>query len=298
MSFAQQIDKHITQSKYIIPPNSPRTTFWPTEASFKGQDGVIGKCLRQAWYDHKGFKATNPVDAKGQATFDLGNMVEAWYIDKAKQIGIWAGDGIRYYDEKFNISAKMDLFILEDNRLTGVECKSFYGHYAEKEIKEGPKTDHLMQTSLYLDYMNRLYGDDRSYWSGRFYIEYFGRDTCLMYEHLVELTKGEKTYPIVNSIETQIFNVEGIAERYKELELYKGIEQEPPRDYTYAYSDEEVEAQYAQGKISKAKYAAWKKGTKTISDWRCVYCSHLDRCWPEKRKQILTGQVVEEEENG
>lgn len=291
MGFLDKLDRFIIAPHITVPNVKPRTANWPTEASFKGENGVIGKCIRQNWYNAKGFLATNPIDKKGRSIFDLGNMIEDWYIERAKQMGAWAANSVRYYDELYNISSEIDLIIFDDigdgiNQLVGVECKSAYGHYADKEVSQGPKVEHLMQVCLNLDFMNRTHVNN-SAWSRKFYIEYFMRDSCNRYEHVIELiVKDGKTYPMVNGIEVYTFYLEGIYARYEELSVVKNLDNPPDRDFVYAYGKEEIAQRHKDGKIPKAKYMAWMKGKKTISDWQCLYCPHLDRCWPEKRTGI------------
>lgn len=283
MSFLQKINPYITTPHLIIPSNRPRNTFWPSEVSYKTKDGkVLGKCHRQAWYDYHNFQPTNPIDAKGITTIDMGKMAEGWYIEKAKQIGVWAANSVKYFDHDHNISAEIDLIIFEQNLFVGVECKSYYGHYAEKEVQGFPKIQHLMQTMLYLDFMNRVI-DER--WSKKFYIEYYGRDTCNKYEHTVTLEqRGDTLVPLINGIAHDLVETKGIYDRYDELAVLVNLDTPPTREFIYEYSDEQVEEKNKRGEISKTKYNAWKKNQKTISDWQCLYCAHLDRCWPSKRR--------------
>ena len=262
-----------------------RYAYYPSEASIISRtDGkTIGKCLRACWYDWKKFEPTNPVDARGLWTFAMGNAVEDVYIEQIKRLGIWAGDQIDFYDLPHNISGRVDAFVYnkEDNKIEGVEVKSAYGRSFDYAISKFPKIENLLQVALYADYFKREF--DIYNW----HLIYKCRDTQQECEYIIGIDKDDiGSFLTVDSVPLKMFYVQDIHIRYKKLEEHVIRNQEPPRDYTYAYSLEESEKRCEVGEITKSRLSKVKKGEITDSDWQCLYCNHLDRCWPEKRANM------------
>ena len=92
---------------------------------------------------------------------------------------------------------------------------------------------------------------------------------------------------IVNAtIPVHTFHLQDIYDRYAILGKYVIDNTIPPRDYTYGYSMQESEERCKVGKITKSKLAKVKASQITDSDWNCLYCSHLDTCYKEKRNAM------------
>lgn len=261
-----------------------RYAYYPSEASIVSRsDGkVIGKCIRACWYDWCKFEPTNPVDARGLWTFKMGDAVEAVYIEQCKRLGIWAGDQIDFYDIPHNVSGRVDLFIMNhDQEIEGVEIKSAYGRSFDISISKYPKIENLLQVALYADYFKREY--DINTW----HLIYKCRDTQQECEYIIGIEKDDHgAYLTVDSVPLKMFYVGDIHIRYKKLEEHVIRNQEPPKDYTYGYSIEQSEQRCKDGEITKSRLAKVKKGEITDSDWQCLYCPHLDRCWSEKRASL------------
>lgn len=88
--------------------------------------------------------------------------------------------------------------------------------------------------------------------------------------------------------ENQYFDL--IAEEMRNLPM----NQFPPAEYEWKYSDEKINRLAAEGLIAKTKYAGWQKGHAKyakIGDWTCDYCSYKMRCisaeYPETRHMLL-----------
>lgn len=290
MSLVQQINKFITEEHVI--DKRGRFSFYPSEASVVSRvsGDVIGKCMRAAWYSWKGVEVTNKIDARGRWTFAMGHMIEEMYTEQIKRMGIWAGDNVKFWDPRTNISGEGDIFIFnKENKIEGVEIKSAYGYGFQKSIKVFPNLDNVMQVSLYLDY----YEDIQKWW-----LIYHSRDTQENVEYSVKFNpilgvdkdnppKGT-TIVINDSIPIRDFYLEDIKARYQVLGAHIAKNSEPPRDFTYEYTKEQSEERFKLGKISKTKWGNVQKDKITDSDWQCLYCNHMDHCWKEKRgKQKL-----------
>lgn len=262
-----------------------RYAYYPSEASIvsRTDSRTIGKCLRATWYDWTGLSPTNPVDARGLWTFAMGNAVEDTYIEQIKRLGIYVGEQIEFYDIPHNVSGRTDVMIMnrELDKVEGVEIKSAYGRAFDYAISKYPKIENLLQIALYADYFKREF--DIDIW----HLIYKCRDTQQECEYMIGLDKDEiGTFLTVDSVPLKMFYVGDIHIRYKKLEEHVVRNQEPLKDYTYAYSLEQSIARCEAGEITKSRLSKVKKGDITDSDWQCLYCNHLDRCWAEKRANM------------
>jgi len=225
-----------------------------------------------------GEKPTNPVDARGQWTFLMGKLIEGGYVEYCKQIGIWAGNNVHMYDKIHNISGEADLFIFnEQQRLEGVEIKTAYGYGFQQSVSKFPKIENLMQSALYLDYF------PVACW----HLIYKARDTQEDVEYVITMESDNiGKYTCVDGMPCQIFYLDDVYNQYRILGEYVINKQLPPRDYTYMYELAQSEERFKRGKISKTRLSDVNKGKCTDSDWQCLYCDHLDRCWIEKRTAL------------
>lgn len=280
-------------NSYILHPHvvSDRARFshYPSEASVisKVTGGVIGKCHRACFYDWKGQPVTNPIDARGQWTMDFGKKLEEMYVELTKQLGIWAGNNVKFYDKIHNISGEVDVFVFETTpNIIGVELKSAYGYGFQNSVKAYPKLENLLQVALYINHFKLP----------EWRLIYHSRDTMENVEYKITLdtTKEEditqrKTLVCVNDVPCNVFFVEDIYDRYKQIGEYLLKDELPPRDFTYMYSPEQSADRFAKGLITKTKFNAVKNGKGTDSDWPCLYCKYLNHCWREKRTDIKDG---------
>jgi len=299
------VDKLITKlNKYITNPHileeRARLSHYPSGASAVSRinGDILGKCHRSSWYDWKGYKPTNPIDARGRWTFAHGNKMEAMIAEQFKQMGMWAGSNVKFYMQDKNISGEVDIFVFGDKvvkmaapdkppeeikKIIGVEIKTAYGYGFQKSVSQAPKPENLMQCGIYLDYWSKLYPDEIDEWR----LIYMARDTHETVEYVAKLDRTkEATKLTVDEKPYEIFYLEDVYERYKILGEYVIKNQPPPQDFKYGYEWVESEERFERGKISKTALAQIQSGKKLDSDWHCLYCSHLDRCWPEKRNSL------------
>ena len=168
-------------------------TFWPSEASAEyineyGEQCIMGKCHRAVYYRHKGYEVTDPPSPKSQIIFELGRQIENAMVEIWKQMGIWENNSLKWENKERNISGEYDVILKVNGSPIGVELKSFYGYYANKQIaghSSGrgankiwipgrPKDENLMQAALYCwNEFDRIDG---------FKLYYVSRDKSDMYE--------------------------------------------------------------------------------------------------------------------
>ena len=224
--------------------------------------------------------STNPVDARGQWTFAMGRMIEAAYIEYCKQLGIWAGNNVHFYDIIHNISGEADIFVWLDKIKgikAGIEIKTAYGYGFQQSVSKFPKIENLLQTAIYLDYFP----------VAEWHLIYKARDTQEDVEYIITIEADDKgRFLCIDGQPCYIFYLSDIYNRYRVLGEYVINKQLPPRDYTYMYDIEQSRERFKQGKISKTRLVEVEKGKGTDSSWQCLYCNFLDKCYIEKRSQM------------
>lgn len=285
-------------NEYVVKPNvldqRAKLSHYPSEASVKSRldDQVIGKCHRAAYYSWKGIETTNPVDARGMWTFMTGKLIETAYVEYCKELGIWAANNVKFFNPIHNVSGEVDLFVFnEDKKLIMAEIKTAYGYGFQNSVMKFPKMENLLQVALYLDFFKNI---------PECRLIYKARDTQEDIEYVVSLKEENKEkFLMVNySIPVQLFHIQDIYDRYAQLGKYLMDNIEPPRDYTYGFTLEQSKERLEKGVITKSRYTKIEKCTVMDSDWNCVYCSYLDLCWKDKRKEIKMKKIEEDVEVG
>jgi len=265
-----------------------RGTFWASESSAAytnewGEPAITGKCLRAVYYRLTGVKKSNPPGAGSQVVFLLGNMIEDQVCEIWKQMGVWENNSVRWEDKPKNLSGEFDVILNEGDAPYGVECKSFYGYYANKQIlghNEGrgrarhwvpgkPKDEHLLQTAIYCDQTKEdLDG---------FKIFYVSRDKCDMAEHNIRVDEDGDIF--INNIKETRFNMHDVYARYEALGNHVENKIKPSREYTLYPDDETVTLLHSRGLVSASAYKAHTEGKEKCKDWHCSYCDFKDHCW-------------------
>ncbi len=278
-----QIDKHITTPLGL---ESREHHLYPSGASCRDTKGELhGACARAIGYEYMDVPKTNPFKAETIYTFEMGNMIEAMYIEWFKQMGMFVSTQTRFYNDEFKISGKLDIILREtpgSDTLIGCEIKSSYSGYFTTAVITGrpgmppkPKEENLFQVMLYLDAFPTL---------KYFTLLYLARDKFERTEYKIRLkTIDGDQYPEIKRADGSIyvdmeFSMSRVWDRYKEImaNLKRGIL--PPRDYRPTMTREEMVADFEAGKIGKAKLAKFDKGELLTADWRCAYCSFKNIC--------------------
>jgi hypothetical protein len=149
--------------------STPRASYtpamWPSEASAvridKSMFPIFGTCMRKCLYRMIGWTKSVETDASGPWKWILGRAVEEKLTDlaqfqseKAGIEHIYVANGVRLFIRDFYLPVEIDLIVKDPktNRGWVVECKSYSGYYAEKEIEKEskPKVENLIQTCIYL----------------------------------------------------------------------------------------------------------------------------------------------------
>jgi len=282
----KDMDRHMTRPKFKAARSK---FFYPSEASVRltdqyGDSKIVGKCLRASYFRLSGEFEGIPYDAHTQYIFMGGNRTESALINIWKEMGVWVDNSVKFVDYEHNISGELDAILAEPGtgQLYGVEVKSFYGYFAEKEIfgnksqKGFPKMGQLLQTLIYTNFFkNQL---------PYFRMVYFDRGGSKRRTFKIELhEEGNIIYPKVEGEIIRSFAVNDIYARYSELQDCLETKTIPPNDFELQYSDTKVEDFWKKGKVAKTKYEKWQKGKlgshEKIGDWECNYCQYKNECW-------------------
>lgn len=285
MNILNLVDKHL-ENPFIKNVRRKRKGHYPSEASCivkneYDEDTVAGNCLRSVYWSCRGTKKTNPMTARGFRITRYGKLIEQYEIEKYKELGIWRGNNIKFFNEKFGISGEIDGIVFDSgvNKRIGVEIKTGYDYKFRREVlgnsyrKGRPKLNHLLQTMLYIDHF-----------CIPFKIIYIDRGNAARGEFYITLNKdgtpnvdGKK---VINGI-----SIPGCIRRIKDLDEHLEDSTLPGRDFQLQYSQERINFLYDSGRLNKAQRKEFEKNKKVdIGDYQCGYCDYKDYCWKVDKK--------------
>src|SRR5690242_18355382 len=120
-----RVDHHITHPIRI---DSRAKHFYPTSGScVSNKDSKLrGACHRAVAYEYWNTPVTSSHSPETMYTFELGRQIESMFIEWFKEMGIYAGDHIKFYNADFHVSGELDGVLRESpgsDSLFGWECK-------------------------------------------------------------------------------------------------------------------------------------------------------------------------------
>ena len=150
----------------------------------RGEEVLVGKCLRQVWYSKNHVPKTNPATDNNKMMFMVGNSVESELQKMWAGAGVLLGSNIKLRkniaknpktDPEIMLSGEVDALIrlsewrndehgvprqhISPTKAIGIEVKTKYGFFGKAQIMGAktstyehgfPQIEHLMQTALYL----------------------------------------------------------------------------------------------------------------------------------------------------
>ena len=198
----------------------------------RGEEVLVGKCLRQVWYSKKRVPRTNPANDNSQFIFMMGNMAEEGLQQAWTNAGVLLESNAKIRaniaknpetDDEIMLSGEVDAIVrmahdevidgvprtvIDPSRAIGIEVKSKWG-YGAKKVMQGskdstyehgfPQIEHLMQTALYL-HTRKAFEDFHNVEIPYFVICYIGRDNGLHKSFRVELSDGYEGRIIVKDM--------------------------------------------------------------------------------------------------
>tara|TARA_R110002020_G_scaffold268819_3_gene484048 strand:+ start:6518 stop:7672 length:1155 start_codon:yes stop_codon:yes gene_type:complete len=302
MDVWKHLDKEILRSR--LKKTGPVHAY-PSEASRIGKNPVtnmdmtIGACLRKQYYRYKNqlierghttgkLYETTDLSATDLWKFAASFDTEHTIVEKSKEAGIWAENNKSFHMSELNMKGELDLILMEPDtgKLIGVDVKSVYGYYGEKQVfgtksdwskgrKGTPKEDHVMQIALYTWYWR----DEIAY----FKILYFSRGSGQRQEYTISLEPDGEDFKVMIDDKYAGWNISAMLDRYEALINATKTNTLPPREYDLYYSTEYIDALAEAGELSKTDKTKWDKGSKVVKgDWRCSYCSFKPNCYDSK----------------
>jgi hypothetical protein len=235
------------------------------------------------------------IDAGSAIKWTLGNSAEAFSVERWKKMGVWEANSVKFYEREHVVSGELDCVVKNPRTegLIGIEVKSFYGHYAAREIAGAkrppipgcPKRDNFLQALVYRHNYRDILEQYRLYYIER------GNGFRVEFEVGID-PEGDDYRPFWRQIEGPYWNcfstekvkrpflVRDVYARYKELANYLRAKELPPRDYTWAMSEDEIQFRWTKGKLGKTDYEKWKKAPEKVKlgDWQCSYCDWRNQC--------------------
>ena len=280
MKILEMVDKYL-ENPFELHEEFHKGYHHPSSASCiikneYGEDTIVGRCLRDVYWQHRSIKATNPMTARGRRICAVGKMVEKFEVDQYKEMGIWRGNNVKFINPAYNISGEADCIIwnAEAKKMHGVEIKSGYDYKFRSEVigsptRPGkPKYEHLLQTMFYVDYFKIPFN-----------IVYIDRGNAARAEY--EITLNTDGTPNIDGKKLNIgLSLPRCVARFKELESHLKDGTVPRRDFQLRYSKERVEELNNSRRLRKKQSEEFDKNKDLdMGDWQCSYCSYKDYCW-------------------
>jgi hypothetical protein len=248
-SLIQQIEK------YLVDGNSkawPKNSFWPSETEANVFD------IYHKW---KGTPVTNGPSAQSLMMMKVGKLMEESYTNMLFKMGVGKSDQARVDMERegVKITGYIDQILVEDRKDVPLEIKSFYGPYAEKELKEGkPKKGYLQQLAIYMDYLGVDLG----------YLLHLDRGSGKPYQFSVVRT-GPLTFKCLDT-EIDLGVVYKKWSRLFKANIEKSIE--PKSEFVYKYDVTKID----WSKVSNSDISKARVNKKVLGDFQAGYSPFLD----------------------
>ena len=227
-----------------------------------------------------GTPETNPPDYKSLDRFMKGELTEDMVYILLNELGLVEFGGEQQYDidvvwNGIRVSAHPD-FLLKDEDLSLVECKSWYGYYQQKELEAGrPKTSYLKQLAIYMFFLQKQRG------------ELFMAPLEPIHErYQFPLFQTSPGHFKCNDIE---FDITQELARWKRLWDKNVVPRiEPKSEYRYKYPLDEIN----WSTLSKSTIGDVRMGKKVIGDWQVEYSRYKNMII--EREGVSLGYSLEE----
>lgn len=280
MNLISMVDKYL-ETPHLPPEPRHASGWYPSSASCiitnqYGEQEIIGECLRKIFYRATHAPVSNPTTARGMRIMGVGKRVEEFEVEQYKQLGIWRGNNIKFFNPNNNVSGEVDCFVWDEDikEVIGVELKSGYGYMFQKLVlgtgaKKGtPDYKHLLQVMLYIDYFGYM-----------FKLVYIERGNAARVEY--DITLNDDGSPNIDGIPVTCgLTVPNCVARFKQAGEYIKSNTLPPRDFYLKYPQEVIKKLYDQNRLSKTQTTeVERRGSVDMGDWQCSYCDFKEYCW-------------------
>jgi len=306
------LDHEITRPR--LPRNGPVHNY-PSEASRVSVDSVtgkpetIGKCQRAQYFrritqmiergiikdpDERDIFEKSTLGATQLWKFGAAYDTEETITNIAKQAGIYIQDHVGFYIPEFNIKGELDAVFIIDDKYIGVDYKSIYGYYGEKQVFGTPTMQKMGQKGEAKEESVMQIAEYAWHWYYQtpkieyFKIMYFSRGSAQRNEFKIHIEPIEGTdiasgrpnaHVFIDDVK-QNWTIKDLLDRNDRLDKAVENREVPPREYDKQYSKEYLDALAKAGKLSKTDMTKHKNKKKIVKgDWRCSYCDFSGVCY-------------------
>jgi hypothetical protein len=233
--------------------------------------------MRAAYYNCVGVQEEEDISVKTNLIFKIGDYTEEMILDILKEDNLLDDSQKKFFDEKYEISGRLDGVFNYNGRKIGLEIKSIGGNnnwinnqiWGSRWNEPSPKWQNLFQTLVYC-YAFRDEIDE-------FILLYIRRDTCEIKEFLISIQpKDGKIYPCIDGKIDERFSIDDILERYKILREFVDKEELPPREFMKTYNAKDISTYVKLGVLSKNQGEKFKE--EPFGDFECRFCGYSEMC--------------------
>lgn len=278
--------RQMLKGKEVVLPGPEH--YYPSESSVivhstNGTTTKEGACMRKAYLRILGEVKPSKMEIYLAWAAALGKATEQILVEQWKVAGWLVGNNMKFYNKQYNVSGELDAVLRDPGtgELFGVECKTWWGYYASREILGNkstpgyPKIAHLLQTLVYLKETQNVLTHMRLF--------YVARDSGDRREFIVESHTDDQgvSWPVVDGVVNYGFSINDIYDRFTQLDKHVKEKNLPEPDYDMVYSSEKVNEMFALGKVSDSAFKKWQKSPQKnpIGHYMCKYCPYDKYCY-------------------
>lgn len=259
---------HIIQTKLPDRAKYKRTPwrFWPSEASCIKTDGtIIGKCIRNVYYQWKNLPESNPVSERVKLLGKIGHFVEYETRKDLLSKNVYPKEFNKKDSRKFRVpiaediilSGEVDIIAGNTKEHCGMEIKNYSN--STYQLKNKPKDPHLLQTFLYVVYFK----PEQPYFLIKYCPSMVSKYATQEVYHRIDWIEIEKEiYPVINGGIDKEIKLSSIIKRFKESKYYIKNGILPKREFT--------------------------KSTK-----HCKQCPYKDYCWKDSDGSNIEDSIMQ-----
>jgi len=196
---------------------------------------VMGKCIRQLYYQWNEEKVTNPVDEFVKLLGRIGNFLEADARNKYKKLGIYPEEVNKKKNRKYVVeiftdgllSGEVDILLEDEEEKCGLDVKSYSNSTYKIEVR--PKDNHLLQIFLYSFFFRPKQDYFIIYYRPSMVSKYAEKDVY----HRIDWVESEgEVHPVINGQVDKRISIKKIIDRFKEAKYYIENKKLPVREFT------------------------------------------------------------------
>ena len=262
----EMVKEHIERPSII---NYPKRGIWATDCHICKNISeefkiTFGSCKRTVVMNMLGIGGKWEDGFTSQMSFDLGHWFENQWQEYFKEIGIWRGSNVKWYDFERDVSGEFDCVVDLDGEPMLVEFKTATGGFKFREIVNEGKLpeNYIMQVGLYLYFGREIFKN------GARLIYWIASDKKItVSEFEIDVDKEWNLY--VNEFDVGL-NVIDILKEFDSVNHSFENCIIPERGFWTDWPLEVKEFKIEEGHLSPK--------SKKSGDWQCDYCRHRIYC--------------------